>query len=122
MKKKNITLNITPGEFLKNMRVLKKLTQRDVADKMKVTPASVSRFESNSLNITRKNLNIVAEGYNLSQQELKRLEGMIKCLPNYSPRLNKDNRPLDVFYKLMELSKEERNKILKMAKLWESAK
>lgn len=58
------------GKFLKELRKEKGLTQYEVADKLMLTRATISKWERGAMGFTPKNLTLLCEFFNVSTDEL----------------------------------------------------
>ncbi len=103
------------GKFLRGVRDKKREIQQEVAERMGVTKSQISHLETSTRNVSNINLEKVTKGYQLNNSEEEQLKDLIGLKSNFNKL-----QGIDVFYQLLQLPLEVRQRIAKAVIAYDS--
>lgn len=110
---------VSLGEFLKEARKRRNLTQMEIARIIKVASATISRWEGDTMKPPLEQVDLIVQGYQLVEKEKEELLEFIKSVKNKKSRFFTE---VKVLYGLLSLPKEARERIIKIATAYDVQK
>ena len=110
---------MTFGEFLRQARQRSGKTQKEIAKELRLTGTTVSRWETNNYNVPHARIHEVALSYGMTDEEeheLVELRNNLKTVYQSPPKSE-----YRIFYDLIMLPKETRERIIKAVRAYKSA-
>jgi len=111
--------DITAGELLQVVRKRNGKSQRQVSVAPGMTTSSISRWESGKQNIPGCRAHEIAQAYGMNEEEERQLISLCGGVRPSSKQINEPE--YRVFYALILLPKEARDRVIKAARAYESA-